>query len=193
MERNKLIYVLGLGPTLANYTPNGTPTIGVNDINQKLKNLNKQHIVNYVVVQDDPGSFDFDRYTNIINQPPKYRFFSQNSIYREIINCPFQQLRLIPYGLSIFDTPIDKFNRWEIPSSIDSTYLACIIASRLGYKNIVLHGADFTNHPELIKKINTILIQYELLAAKLKSLGINLYCSSNQSQLSKVLTVKYLT
>lgn len=193
MASKQLIYILGLGPTLNNFTPNGTPTIGVNDINSKLKKLNKNHVVDYLVLQDNPAAFDFDRYLTIINNPPKNMVFANNefNIYTEIFkNC--QLLRLVPSAFSIFDTPVNKFNQWEIPSSIDSTFLACVVAARLGYKNIVTFGADFTQHPRLSKQLNTILTNYQILHAKLQNLGTNLYCSSNQSALSKVLPVKHL-
>lgn len=193
MEDKQLIYVLGLGPTLNNFTPNGTPTIGVNDINKKLLDLNKGHKTDYLVLQDNPPNFEYDRYLDIINHPPKSTVFSNHNIFRDLFTeNPFEHLRLVPFHYSILDTPVTKFNKWEIPSSIDSTFLACVIAARLGYKNIVLFGADFTNHPRLSQQLGTITGQYELLKEKLKNHGINLYCCSKQSKLSQVLPVKHL-
>ncbi len=193
MESKQLIYVLGLGPTLNNFTPNGTPTIGVNDINVKLQQLNKKHVVNNLVLQDNPPNFEYNRYLDIINNPPTDKVYSQHNVYRDIISCPFEHLRLVPYAYSIFDVPITKFNQWEVPSSIDSTFLACVVAARLGYKNIVTFGADFGSHPNLSQQLGVILTNYDLLKNKLNNHGINLYCSSMQSKLSQVLPIKHLT
>lgn len=187
----KLIYVLGLGPSLSNFTPNGTPTIGVNDINYQLEKLGKNHVVDYLVIQDQATAFNFDRYTEIVKRPPTIKAFSPHTPWSDSFQN-FEHIRVKPYQIGILDDPVTKFNRWQIPSSVDSTFIACVIAVRLGFENIVIFGADFGDHPELSKKLDTILNQFDLLNLKLKQKGVNLYCSSKQSQLSRVLTVKHL-
>lgn len=188
MENKRIIYVLGLGPTLEKFIPGDIPTIGVNDINRKLKILGKNHVCDHIIIQDKPSAFDFDRYMDIIKQPPKNTVYSPFKEYEDCFTN-FIHLRTIPYALSILDDPINKFNQWEIPSSLDSTFLACIVATRLGYKEIVIYGADFTNHPRLTDKFYTIKNQYELLYLKLKSQGVKLYCASEKSRLSEVLPI----
>lgn len=180
-----LVYILGLGPTLDFYLPNGTPTIGVNDVNAK-------HTTDYLVIQDEPAAFDWERYINITKNPPKKQVFSQHNVYKDLFPGMFTQLRVVPYQLGILDISETKFNRWELPCSIDSTFLACVVAYRLGFKNIVTHGADFINHPGLNNRLPVILNQYDLLKTKLAQKGVNLYCSNQKSKLSEVLTVKYL-
>jgi len=182
----ELIYILGLGETLSFYRPNGTPTIGVNDIN-------KTHKTDYLVIQDLPSIFSWERYTNITKNPPKKQVFSQHDVYKDLFPGMFTQLRVIPYQLGILDTPENKFNRWELPCSVDSTFLACVVAYRLGFKNIVTHGVDFINHTGLNNRLPVILNQYDLLKTKLAEKGVNLYCSNQKSKLSEVLTVNYLS
>ena len=178
----QLIYVLGLGETLSNYKPSNVPTIGVNDICTKIK-------TDYLVIQDLPITFDWDRYLSIVNHPPKKQVFSQHSVYADKFQ-QFTQLRVVPYQFSLLDESIEKFNRWEVPCSIDSSFLACVISYKLGYKNIITHGVDFGNHPELIKRLPVILNSYDILSMKLKKKGVNIYCSSKDSKLSNVLPVK---
>lgn len=137
----KEVNIIGLGETAKQFNGKGL-TIGVNDAAHKwgLK-------LDYLVLQDDPTNFSFERFVNIIEHPPKEYVYTNQPQWRLHF---LRQVKLI-----------------EVKSkSLDSTFFALQLATALGlildYKVINIFGADFYNHAELSKKIPEIINQYNI-------------------------------
>jgi hypothetical protein len=139
-------FVLGLGETLSQFNRLGT-TIGVNDVSHKLGLQ-----LDYLVLQDNPTNFSFERYQRIIDNPPKTKVFTNQFEWQK---C--------------FGNVTVEINNFKM-LSIDSTFFALKMAYALGFTTINLFGVDFTNHPQHSQKLNIILANYnklfEFLAAK---------------------------
>lgn len=172
------INILGLGETLQNFNGEGV-TMGVNDINSKISNP-----VNYLVLQDPPFAFDYTRFENITKTPPKNLVFSQFEQWEQMF-YNFQRVEVHPFRANPIINHPNFFHSWNFPTSVDSSFLAVVIAYRLGFKNIKTFGVDFTTHPAHSQHLNQILEQYENLLTLLKPEGLEISCSK-YSQLSRV-------
>lgn len=131
------IDVIGCGESALKYTNTGNLTVGVND-------CNKIYPVDYLVCVDLPKSFQKERLRTILNSRPK-KFFSQLQEWHSLI-LNFQKIKFsIGSGvLSDFD------NKETVCYSNNSTFVAVVIAYKLGAKEINLYGADFNTHPNFI-------------------------------------------
>ena len=131
------INVLGLGPSLQQFTPNGCLTIGVNDIS-------KHHSCNRVVCVDPPRVFSSDRVEYMKNGP--YEKF--------ITNLPEDWAGLAhsiePLTFGAIRGDITRLDEPGITCySNNSPFVAAVLAYRAGAKYIVMYGVDFTTHPRL--------------------------------------------
>lgn len=145
----KEINIIGLGETAKQFNGKGL-TIGVNDAAHKWGLQ-----LDYLVLQDDPTNFDYTRFKNIIDNPPKEFVFT---------NQPQWKLHFLK-----------KFQLIDDVKSLDSTFSALKVATSLclvlNCKVINIFGADFYNHPQLSQKIPEIINRYNNLIKNLKLLA----------------------
>lgn len=165
--------VLGLGETLSTYVPNESHrTIGVNDIF-------KHHAVDVLVVADVPARFTVERRKVIFNSTPEL-FLSHVDEWS--VHPSFKKIKLSKGRGQLYDidTP-DVF-----PYSNNSTFIAVVVAYKMGAKTITLHGVDFTTHPSLCKpNIHEIVIRdFKNLFIELEKRNVGLFVSDSRSVLS---------
>jgi len=130
--------IIGLGETAKQFNGKGI-TIGVNDAAHKW-GLE----LDFLVLQDNPTNFTFERYQNIIDHPPKKMVITNQAEWVE----SFKK-----------NTKVEAwfFDQYKI---LDSTFYALLVASVLDFKDINIYGADFYHHPQLSQKIPQIIEQY---------------------------------
>lgn len=129
------VNIIGLGETAKQFNGKGI-TIGVNDAAHKW-GLE----LDYLVLQDNPTNFSFERYQNIIDHPPKERVHSNQLEWKEHFKKGIYSI-------------------WGLSRSLDSTFFALQVAVNLGFTEINIYGADFYHHPQLGQKIPQIIEQY---------------------------------
>lgn len=125
------VSVIGLGETAKDFKPDGSITIGVNDV------LN----CDYQVCIDRMNAFSEERLQRIFSLHP-LKFFS--SINDWSAHPTFKKIELKNIGA--FN------NRWGefIPSSNNSPFVACGIAHKFfSAREVYLYGVDFYTHPVL--------------------------------------------
>lgn len=171
-----LIHVLGLGESLDNYSPDGNSTIGVNDIHSRIK-------TDYVVCVDHPKAFTPDRLTTIYQTGCK-GFYSQVIAWDRVKN--FKLIEFAPGRGRLLELDSEKFCY-----SSSSPYVACVLAYKLGAKQIVMHGVDFRTHKnfEAFNKQESLKKDFKNLSKELKRRGIQLFVGSDWSMLSEFLPV----
>jgi hypothetical protein len=149
------IQVLGLGPSLDLYT--GGISIGVNDIWSRVK-------TDYVVCVDHPDRFTCERLKHI-NEAKPIKFFSQLDEYSQ--RPDFERIVLQPY----FPNHVCQINIPQIPKSLCSPFIACVIADKLGYTDIHVYGVDLINHPHLKNDLDRIKTHFKNLKVALVQSG----------------------
>jgi len=165
--------VLGLGESLKNFSPNGSTTIGVNDIY-------KYFPADFVVCVDKPERFTPERLKTITSSNHK-KFFSHLPEWHPLLSN-FQLIKLFN-GRGNF-TNIDSD---LIAYGISSPIVACVIAYKMGAKKIDLYGVDFNTHPQFVNKnLERAINEFVLLNSVFKSKGIELTCQK-QSRLNGLL------
>ena len=170
------IHVLGLGNSLEYYKPDNNITIGVNDIHKYIK-------TDYVVCVDHLFSFSKDRLETILKTRCK-GFYSQIVDWGLLI----PSFKLIEFNSgrgSLQELDNDKFCY-----SNNSPFVACVLAYKLGAKNIILHGVDLIDHPHI--KGNSkekALLDYKNLNKAFKSRGVNLFVGSKDTNLVSFLPI----
>lgn len=175
---HETVFVLGLGETLKFFYDYDKPKIGVNDIYRKVK-------TEVVVCVDNPGKFIPDRLDVIKNSTPKI-FFSHLPKLEQLVKSFHWNAPLISVNHRV---TIFKDN--TIYSSNNSTFVACSLAHVMGFRNIVIYGADFNTHSKLKGEyaINKIVNDFAWLHQNLESKGVNLMVGHRASRLSDVLPI----
>lgn len=155
------IKVLGLGESIANYTPDNCTTIGVNDIY-------KLHKTDYLVCIDSPRRFSENRKETIIQSTPK-KFFTHIEEWHPLV-MNYQKIKLqSPRGYFF------GIDRKEICYGLSSPIVACVIAYKMGAKEIELFGVDFNSHPNFSDdKLENAIKDYVKLSNVLKQRGVKL-------------------
>lgn len=155
--------ILGLGESLKNFSPNGSITIGVNDIYKHFPS-------DYIVCVDKPDRFSPER-LNTIKSSAHKKFFSHLPEWHPIISN-FQLIKLYQ-GRGIF-TNLDSDS---IAYGISSPIVACVIAYKMGAKQIDLYGVDFNTHPQFVNRnLDRAIKEFLLLNAEFKKKGIKMTC-----------------
>jgi len=174
----KTIHVLGLGPSLSHYKPDGNTTIGVNDIW-------KYHKTDYVVCVDMPKRFDCGRLRTIVDCSPKEFYTCYPRDWSGLRDN--KGLNLAPLRGSV-DTLTDKN---QICFSNNSAFVATVMAYHLGAKRIILHGVDFTDHKNLSEPIaqKSAIDHFTKLFFALDRYEVKLMVSSKDSLLSAKMPV----
>lgn len=155
------VNIIGLGETAKQFNGKGL-TIGVNDAAHKWGLQ-----LDYLVLQDNPTNFSFERYQNIINNPPKKMVLSNQKEW----GCYFKNFELHEFYLK----------------SLDSTFFALWITHKLGFTKVNIYGADFYHHPQLGQKIPLIIEQYnQYLNAMKNNVAVRVPVQSALSQCQNV-------
>jgi hypothetical protein len=169
------IHVLGLGESLSKFKPDGSPTIGVNDIHQKYK-------TDFVVCVDHPEAFDKNR-LEIIRQTRCKGFYSQIESWRDL-----QNFNRIEFNRG--RGTVDGLDSSRFCYSNSSPYVAAILAYKLGAKNIVLWGVDFKTHRHFVDRSKDRAIKdFKSLNFEFEKRGVNLFVGDPFSELSNFLPV----
>lgn len=164
--------VLGLGPSLSEFAHMDGLTIGVNDIYSK-------HPTDYLVCIDRPHGFEPERLKWIKAARPKV-MFSHLDEWRPHFIC-FEHLNFAPGRCTLEHLDSDR-----IVKSNNSTFVAAVLAYRMGAKEIWMYGADFKNHHQLSKPnvLKHTLGNFKQLYDALQKRGVKMY-SSKGSLLSE--------
>lgn len=166
-------HVLGLGESLKEYKTDSNLTIGVNNIHSFVK-------TDYVVCIDQPHVFKEDRLNTILKTKCK-GFYSHIDKWNHLDNFNLIKFNSGRGTLNGFDS--DKFCY-----SNNSTYVAVVLAYKLGAKNIVLHGVDFRTHKNFRgNSFKRAIMDFRNLSIELNRRGVNLFVGSDWSALSEFL------
>ncbi len=168
----KTIHVLGTAPSVKDFKPNGSETIGVNDIF-------KYHKVDNLLILDKSITFTGDRLKIIAESEPK-RFYSTLNEWRPI----FPEMKKINIATNPGD--VSELQSRKYIYHCDSTFTAVHLAYKRKAKQIIMHGVDFTG-PKWQAKKTPILRAYTDLYIALRNRGVMLAVSNPQSLLSQVL------
>ena len=177
--------ILGLGPTLTTYKKRENVMVfGVNDIF-------RHHPVQYLVTVDSPLRFlrfPGNRLDVMCNSTPEI-FFTNRKEWEMYENVK-SRMQLIELTAKRSDLT-DAYSVGKIPFSNNSTFVAAILAYRMGAKKIIMYGVDFTGHHTLGKDnhMRKAIQDFQNLYLKLRIKGCKLCVSSAKSSLSKVLPV----
>jgi hypothetical protein len=159
------IEILGLGESLSEYQPNENLTIGVNDIHSRIK-------TDYVVCVDNFEAFTKERLNTILKSQCK-GFYSQLECWRNIPN--FKRIEL---------HRLAKLTDEKFRYSNNSTFVACVLAYKLGAKKIILWGVDFRTHQNFKGNSYTKAIEdFKQLKKDLHKLDCKLIVGSEYSAL----------
>lgn len=168
------IHVLGLGKSLEEYKPNAEISIGVNDIFSRIE-------TDFIVCIDPPNRFTDQRIETINNSTP-VKFFTNRNEWEHVKG--YHLITLNPVRGSVKELRSDK-----ICYSNNSPFVACVMAYKLGAKEIVLHGVDFVDHHALSKseQFSRAMNDFKKLNDELKKYRVKLFVSSKYSTLSEFL------
>lgn len=169
-----IIHVLGLGPSLKEYNPDGNKTIGCNDIWNFVQ-------TDYVVCVDKPIAWDSapERMQAIIAGRQE-RFITHLPQWKPIVHN-YYEITLADHrgDLSQLDT--------HVPYSNNSAFVACVMAYKFGAKKIITHGVDFHGHHKLGQEriMKHCIKDFRALQVALFDRGVELRCSSRVSALAE--------
>ena len=164
--------ILGLGESIKHYKPKVNEiAIGVNDV---YKHFN----VDYFVCVDKPHKFEDERLMAIIDNPaPLYTHLTDWWKLRNNIN-----LIELSTGRGI----LKELESEKFCHSNNSTYIAVILAYKLGATEINLYGVDFNNHKHIKDNVlEQAVSHFKLLFLALKSKGIKINIT-NESKLYEI-------
>lgn len=169
---NETIFILGLGETLKFFNEFDKPKIGVNDIWSRVK-------TEMVVCVDSQNKFDSKRLQTIKESKPE-KFYSHIKDWGKVFNGSFNHLPIHPVGI---------FKEDKVYYSNNSPFVAASLAYTLGYKNIVIYGADFNSHTKLkgLHTFNKILSDFKWLKENLNQRGVKLMVGHRASRIAQVL------
>lgn len=169
--------VLGSGPSIKLWKPDGRIVFGVNDVGRFAS-------VDYLICIDKPNVFTAERLEVIRNT--KCKEFLTDIPYWESLHKSYKHFeRTTGRGR------IDLLDSDKIIYSNNSTFTATVMAYKYGAKNITLYGVDFTGHHTLSidYKLARALRDFAGLYKALKNKGIGLFVASEESKLAGVLPV----
>jgi hypothetical protein len=166
-----ICHVLGLGESLDHYRPDGSPTVGVNDIYTK-------HPVDYLVSADKPRVFTPGRLKVIINSAPK-KFYAFTEDWRPY----FTNFALLNQAKPRHD--VSQLDSDNTPISLCSPFVAAIIAYKLGANDIVLWGVDLISHKNLSAddKVRRIIKDFKALELELRKRNRRLFIGHPSTRL----------
>lgn len=169
---SKICHCFGLGPTIHSYKPDGNFSIGCND-------SFRYHPSNYLVCVSRLSS---ERNKIIMaSTPEKLLSFTNPYIHHPAYehighHCtPWRNDR---------PNPLDKGIIW---TSNNTPFISCVIAYNLGYREIVLWGVDFIDHPSIRddedKSLDRAKLDFTQLSEAFAKNNCGLYLGSSGSAL----------
>lgn len=163
-------HILGLGPSIHDYKPDGNFSIGCND-------SFRYHPSNYLICV---SRLSPERTRVVMDSRPE-KLLAYTGPF---VNHPAYQY--IAHSLPTWR--MDRENRLDqgiIWSSNNTPFIACVVAHNLGYKEIVMWGVDFIEHP-LIKDgaLEVAKSHFLQLYVALSKIGTSLYLGNAKSCLS---------
>lgn len=162
------IDVLGLGDSFKEFTPSKNITIGVNDIYKTYK-------VDYLILVDKPERFTKDRLKTIIESTP-LKFYSHINDWERLVP------NFCKINLAKGRGNIEHIETQDLCYSNNSTYVAVVLAYKIGAKEINLFGIDFNNHKFIKDSIlETTKKDFKQLINYLKSKGVKVNISKGSS------------
>lgn len=170
--KDKVIEVLGLGPSIREYEPSGNETIGVNDINC-------HHKVDRLLLMDPQSNFAINRLEIIKSSRPKY-FYS--NLHDWNFMPGFVKINVVDPSQG---GKVDTLDDWNnLPRHVDSTFTAVCLAYHFDASDIVMYGVDFTDHH--LKHYSDQIIQaYSKLHGALIQRGVFLWLGTDKGLLSR--------
>lgn len=163
--------VLGLGESLKEFQLSENLTIGVNDIA-------KYHHTDYFVCVDRPRKFTETRLKNIINN--RGEMFTHLEEWLSYRDCNIIELT---NGRGL----LDDLDSNLVCHSTSSTYVAVVIAYKLGATEMNIYGADFNTHKAFNgNMLESTLKDFKLLFDTLKNKGIKINVTK-ESKLNLIL------
>ncbi len=166
------IDVLGLGESLKEFKPSNNITIGVNDIY-------KHHKTDFIVCVDKPSRFSEERLNTIVNSDCKLFYTHLNEWSRLKIQTKIINLNGIRGSLKGIENDLFCYSN-------NSTFVAVVLAYKLGATEINIFGADFNNHKNIKDNLlTTALKDFKNLFDYLKEQGVEINISKG-SKLKEV-------
>lgn len=161
------ITILGLGPSVDLYKPDGSITIGVNDIWRVIK-------TDYIVCVDDVSRFTPDRLKTINDSKPK-KFYSQLDCWSS--RSDFEKIELQPY----YPKHVCQLDLKQLPKSHCSPFVAaCLAWNYFKPDEIHVYGVDLVNHPHLKKhSLYNIKLHFHNLKVALRQKGCEMVIHGN--------------
>lgn len=167
-----IVDVLGLGESINRYKPNKNITVGVNDIFKHFR-------TNYFVCVDLPKKFTSERLRNIIDH--KSTLYTHLDCWK-VYHPKVEMIQLANGRGNLKELDSEKYCY-----SNNSTFVATVLAYKLGAKRINLYGVDFSNHNHIKDNVKIQAIQHFLdLSRELEERGVSL-CVTKESSLSDYL------
>ena len=159
------IDVLGLGESLKEFMPSKNITIGVNDIY-------KHYPVDYVLTVDRPSRFTKERLQTIKDSYPK-KFYTHLNDWKGLVD----NLELFKFAIG-GRCSINEIDSEGLLYSNNSTFVACVLAYKMGATTINIFGADFNTHPNFKdKSLENVLSDFKKLLDFFKSKDIQINIS----------------
>lgn len=167
------IDVLGLGESLKEYKPSKNKTIGVNDIF-------KYHKTNYLVCVDKPSRFSKDRLKTILES-------EVDKFYTHLNEWSTLKIRTQIIKLNGARGSLKGIEEDSVCYSNNSTFVAVVIAYKMGAKQINIYGADFNSHPNFKDRLlDVALDDFKRLFEYLKEQDVEVNISKG-SRLNEVI------
>lgn len=159
-------HILGLGPSIHDYKPNGDFSIGCND-------TFKHHPSNYLICI---SSLSAERDKIVMNSRPEKLLAFRNPY---IHHPAYHYIGQMHAWRNDRPCRLDKGMIW---TSNNTPFIACVVAHNLGYKEIVLWGVDLIDHPNIKESaLETAKRDFLQLNAALSKIGSRLYLGSGKS------------
>jgi hypothetical protein len=156
--------VLGLGESLKEFKPSKNKTIGVNDIF-------KHHSTDYLVCVDKPSRFTKDRLNTILKSDVKKFYTHLNEWSRLKVRTQIIKLNGLRGSLKGIEGD-------EVCYSNNSTFVAVVLAYKMGATQINIYGADFNTHPNFKNTLlETALEDFQKLFDYLIEQGVKINIS----------------
>lgn len=164
-----ICHVLGLAPSVREFKPDGNTTTGCNDIFRHFE-------VDYLFVV---SSLPYERAKFVENARPKKLFssmprWSHHPAYDYIAD------KMTPWR----DNRKNELGQW-IYYSNNTPFIQASWAFNQGYKEIVLWGCDFTDHPLIIdEQVTRTYFDFQGLQKAMKEKGASMFLGNSGSILS---------
>lgn len=167
-----------MGNSISRYEYSSNITVGVNDVNKFFTNS----YTDYLCVVDLPNAFSKERLNTIVNSQCQ-KFFTPFDQWRPLVQR-YQQIKLAAGRGNLTELN----NKQVVCYSNNSTFVATVLAYKIGAKEIFLYGADFNDHPNFTGDSWSRAIEDFRNLDKMLSINNCKLRVTNESALSKYIT-----